>query len=191
MSSIANWFTNRLFRYVHGNHLVYNTCWEDPRLDREVMALGPTDEVVLITSAGCNALDYALDGPQRIHAVDLNHRQNALLELKLSGIRSGLRRSNPGAAWWQNPSNERLALLPVGLGRMLPRPRSSSYLWEFLHRRSPRMTPLTAALRKVRGPDPSYPLLVMVHQAWFALANQLSIAWIGTPARTRPIGGES
>lgn len=88
MSSIANWFTNRLFRYVHGNHLVYNTCWEDPRLDREVMALGPTDEVVLITSAGCNALDYALDGPQRIHAVDLNHRQNALLELKLSGIRN-------------------------------------------------------------------------------------------------------
>ena len=51
------------------------------------MRLGADDEVVLITSAGCNALDYALDGPRRIYAVDLNFRQNALLELKLSGIR--------------------------------------------------------------------------------------------------------
>jgi len=44
--------------------------------------------LVLITSAGCNALDYALDGPRRIHAVDMNFRQNALLELKLAGIRN-------------------------------------------------------------------------------------------------------
>jgi S-adenosylmethionine-diacylglycerol 3-amino-3-carboxypropyl transferase len=32
-------------------------------------------------------LDYALTGPKRIHAVDANPRQNALLELKLAGIR--------------------------------------------------------------------------------------------------------
>lgn len=41
----------------------------------------------MITSAGCNVLDYALTGPSRIHAVDANPRQNALLELKLAGIR--------------------------------------------------------------------------------------------------------
>lgn len=41
----------------------------------------------MITSAGCNVLDYALSGPRRIHAVDANPRQNALLELKLAGIR--------------------------------------------------------------------------------------------------------
>ncbi len=87
MNALANWTTERIFSYVHGNHLVYNTCWEDPRLDREVMELGPDDEVVLITSAGCNALDYALDGPRKIHSVDMNFRQNALLELKLAGIR--------------------------------------------------------------------------------------------------------
>jgi len=51
------------------------------------MALTEDDEVVLISSAGCNALDYALDNPRRIHAVDLNYRQNALLELKVAGIR--------------------------------------------------------------------------------------------------------
>lgn len=87
MKALAHWTTRRIFGYIHGNHLVYNTCWEDPRLDREVMRLGGDDEVVLITSAGCNALDYALDAPRRIHAVDLNYRQNALLELKLAGIR--------------------------------------------------------------------------------------------------------
>jgi S-adenosylmethionine-diacylglycerol 3-amino-3-carboxypropyl transferase len=82
-SSLARWIFNR----VHGNCLVYNTCWEDPRLDREVLRLSADDDVVMITSAGCNALDYALDGPRSIHAVDMNFRQNALLELKLAGIR--------------------------------------------------------------------------------------------------------
>ena len=87
MKALLNWTTNRIFSYVHGNHLVYNICWEDPRLDREVMKLGASDDLVLITSAGCNALDYALDGPRSVHAVDMNFRQNALLELKIAGIR--------------------------------------------------------------------------------------------------------
>lgn len=76
------------FRWIHGNHLVYNTCWEDPRLDREALRLTGEDEVMVITSAGCNALDYALAGARRVFAVDMNYRQNALLELKLAGIRA-------------------------------------------------------------------------------------------------------
>ena len=83
-----NWLSSRLFKYVHGNNLVYNTCWEDPRLDRVALRLGPDDVVMVITSAGCNVLDYLLVGPQRIHAVDMNPRQNALLELKIAGIRT-------------------------------------------------------------------------------------------------------
>ena len=51
------------------------------------MKLTASDEVVMITSAGCNALDYALDAPRSVHAVDMNFRQNALLELKIAGIR--------------------------------------------------------------------------------------------------------
>lgn len=76
-----------MFNLVHRNNLVYNTCWEDPRLDREALRLGPEDRVLVITSAGCNALDYALTGPAHVYAVDMNPRQNALLELKLAGIR--------------------------------------------------------------------------------------------------------
>ncbi len=71
-----------LFRHVHGSNLIYNCAWEDPRIDRELMQLDRDSTVVMITSAGCNALDYLLDDPARIHAVDVNHRQNALLELK-------------------------------------------------------------------------------------------------------------
>jgi S-adenosylmethionine-diacylglycerol 3-amino-3-carboxypropyl transferase len=85
---IKNWIGAKSFRVVHGNNLVYNTCWEDPRLDREALELTPKDVVMVITSAGCNALDYALDGPEQIHCVDVNPRQNALLELKLAGIRT-------------------------------------------------------------------------------------------------------
>jgi S-adenosylmethionine-diacylglycerol 3-amino-3-carboxypropyl transferase len=85
---LADWLSKAWFRWVHGHHLVYNTCWEDPRLDHEALRLGPDDTVVMITSAGCNALDYALAGPRAIHAVDLNPRQNALLELKIAGIQA-------------------------------------------------------------------------------------------------------
>ncbi len=84
---LRDWLSRQCFQVVHRHHLVYNTCWEDPRLDHQALRLGPSDRVLVITSAGCNALDYALAGPARIDAVDMNPRQNALLELKMAGIR--------------------------------------------------------------------------------------------------------
>lgn len=86
--AFLEWVNRRIFTTVHGNNLVYNTCWEDPRLDREALQFGPDDNVLVITSAGCNALDYALAGPNQVNAVDMNPRQNALLDLKMSGIRN-------------------------------------------------------------------------------------------------------
>lgn len=77
----------KIFDAIWSRSLVYNTCWEDPAVDRLALALGPDDTVLVITSAGCNALDYAIMQPQRIHCVDANPRQNALLELKIAGIR--------------------------------------------------------------------------------------------------------
>jgi S-adenosylmethionine-diacylglycerol 3-amino-3-carboxypropyl transferase len=84
---IFDWISRRVFNAVHRNNLVYNTCWEDPRLDREALRIGSDDEILVITSAGCNALDYALCSPRHVHAVDMNPRQNALLDLKKAGIR--------------------------------------------------------------------------------------------------------
>ncbi|KAI8617529.1 hypothetical protein BC830DRAFT_1062395 [Chytriomyces sp. MP71] len=68
---------------------IYAFAWEDPRTDLEFLDLTPDDRMLIITSGGCNALEYACKvGPARIHCVDLNPCQNNMLELKLAGISS-------------------------------------------------------------------------------------------------------
>jgi S-adenosylmethionine-diacylglycerol 3-amino-3-carboxypropyl transferase len=79
--------SSRIFKAVHRRNLVYNTCWEDPALDREALEFSADDRVAMITSAGCNALDYLLAGAGEVNAVDVNPIQNALLELKVAAIR--------------------------------------------------------------------------------------------------------
>jgi S-adenosylmethionine-diacylglycerol 3-amino-3-carboxypropyl transferase len=85
--TLSDRIDQKVFDAVYRRSLVYNTCWEDPAVDRRALEIGPRDTLLVITSAGCNVLDYALCGPERIHAVDANPRQTALLELKLAGIR--------------------------------------------------------------------------------------------------------
>ncbi|KAG0000815.1 hypothetical protein BGZ79_005445 [Entomortierella chlamydospora] len=68
---------------------IYAFTWEDPRIDLEVLNLQKDDVMFVITSAGDNALEYALKGqPSRIHCVDMNPCQNHLLELKLASIKN-------------------------------------------------------------------------------------------------------
>lgn len=86
---MINHLRDWIFKNVHGSNLVYNVCWEDPRCDRQVMNIGEDSKIVMITSAGCNALDYLLDNPEQIHCIDLNSRQNALLEFKKALIKHG------------------------------------------------------------------------------------------------------
>lgn len=81
--------SDRFFDLVHGGRLIYNACWEDPALDRRLLGLDGGSTVVVITSAGCNALDYLLDDPAAVRCVDLNYRQNALLELKKALVAAG------------------------------------------------------------------------------------------------------
>lgn len=85
---LSEWISGKVFKYVHGNNLVYNTCWEDPRLDRIALELKPTDNIMVITSAGCNSLDYVLGGANHVYAVDMNFRQNAVLDLKIACIKN-------------------------------------------------------------------------------------------------------
>lgn len=83
------WFSRVWFNYIHNNFLIYNTCWEDPAIDRYLLNLNQNSDVLMITSAGSNALDYLLDSPHSIDSVDVNYRQNALLDLKLALIKTG------------------------------------------------------------------------------------------------------
>jgi S-adenosylmethionine-diacylglycerol 3-amino-3-carboxypropyl transferase len=78
----------RIFRAVHRRNLIYNTCWEDPALDRQALQLTADDRLMVITSAGCNALDYLLAGCGEVNAVDVNPIQNALLELKTAAAQT-------------------------------------------------------------------------------------------------------
>lgn len=115
---MRKWASERIFNSIHGRNLVYNTCWEDPRLDREALQIGPDDHIAMITSAGCNALDYALDAPAAIHCVDVNPRQNALLELKLAAIRRLDYQdafSMFGRGYWPGVMNEYTDLLRLDL----------------------------------------------------------------------------
>ncbi|KAI1298971.1 hypothetical protein EDD11_006593 [Mortierella claussenii] len=76
---------------------IYAFTWEDPRIDLEVLNLQKDDVMFVITSAGDNALEYALHGqPNRIHCVDMNPCQNHLLEIKLASIQN-----LPYAEFWQ------------------------------------------------------------------------------------------
>lgn len=86
---IINGTQDLLFRTVHSRWLIYNACWEDPRIDRQLLQLNQDSRVVMLTSAGCNALDYLLDNPAEIHAIDVNPRQNALLQLKIAMFERG------------------------------------------------------------------------------------------------------
>ena len=84
---LAHSFDQTIFQAIYSRSLVYNACWEDPAVDRQALRITSDDTLLVITSAGCNVLDYALLAPRRVHAVDANPRQTALLELKLAAIR--------------------------------------------------------------------------------------------------------
>ncbi|SNC59433.1 S-adenosylmethionine-diacylglycerol 3-amino-3-carboxypropyl transferase [Hymenobacter gelipurpurascens] len=73
---------NSEFYNVALDRVRYSLVWEDSRTLYQALNLSPTDEVLVITSAGCNALNALLAGPRRVTALDLNPVQNHLLSFK-------------------------------------------------------------------------------------------------------------
>ncbi|KIK86599.1 hypothetical protein PAXRUDRAFT_831896 [Paxillus rubicundulus Ve08.2h10] len=66
---------------------IYSFTWEDPFEDMRHLELGSDDSMLVITSAGDNALHYAIAAqPKTIHCVDMNPCQGHLLELKLAAL---------------------------------------------------------------------------------------------------------
>ncbi len=78
--------SERLFTAWFGGFF-YNQIWEDPRVDRAALQLGPQSRMLTISSAGCNLLNYQLDSPAQITAVDLNPCHIFLTRLKLAAAR--------------------------------------------------------------------------------------------------------
>lgn len=61
---------------------VYNQIWEDPRVDIAALDINEKSRILTISSGGCNALNYLLEGPESVTAVDLNRHHIYLLDLK-------------------------------------------------------------------------------------------------------------
>ena len=76
-----DWLMKKFINYAY----IYNVSWEDPRMDQEMFNLQEDDHVITIASAGCNVLDYIIEGA-RVTAVDFNACQIALSELKAVAI---------------------------------------------------------------------------------------------------------
>lgn len=66
---------------------VYNQIWEDPRVDLQALKLDENSRVLTISSGGCNALNYLLENPQNVTAVDLNRHHIFLLNLKIAALK--------------------------------------------------------------------------------------------------------
>ena len=66
---------------------VYNQIWEDPRVDLQALRLDENSRVLTISSGGCNALNYLLESPQTVTAVDLNRHHIFLLNLKIAALK--------------------------------------------------------------------------------------------------------
>jgi S-adenosylmethionine-diacylglycerol 3-amino-3-carboxypropyl transferase len=78
---------NFLFKYFIKDQIIFNTSWEDPAIDRKLLEINHESNILTITSAGDNVLDYLLDTPNSVTSIDLNPSQNALAELKLAVIK--------------------------------------------------------------------------------------------------------
>lgn len=105
-------------RAVSGE-IVYSQCWEDPRTAAGALSLRGEDDLLVITSGGCNALALSLEGPRTITAVDLNPAQSHLLELKIAAIRA-LDHPSLLAFVGARPCDDRVALYTDAVRAVLP-----------------------------------------------------------------------
>jgi S-adenosylmethionine-diacylglycerol 3-amino-3-carboxypropyl transferase len=76
----------RLFsRWFNG--FVYNQIWEDPKVDLQALELKADSQLLTIASGGCNILNYLVEKPKRLVAVDLNPYHMYLTRLKLAALK--------------------------------------------------------------------------------------------------------
>lgn len=66
--------------------VVYSNVWEDPELNRVSLKVKPGQNVLSITSGGCNSLSLLLEDPGKLISIDLNPAQLSMLEFKRAAI---------------------------------------------------------------------------------------------------------
>ena len=76
------------FDWVLKNKIIYTYLNEDPEVDKQFLNINDQTRLLTITGSGDKALEYLVEGPGAVRSVDLNYRQNALLDLKLAAFRT-------------------------------------------------------------------------------------------------------
>ena len=66
---------------------VYNQIWEDPRVDVQALQLNENSRILTISSGGCNSLNYLIENPENVVAIDLNRHHIYLLRLKIAALK--------------------------------------------------------------------------------------------------------
>lgn len=66
----------------------YSQCWEDPACLIGSLHINEDDDVLSITSGGCNTLALLLEGPRSVTALDFNPLQSFFLYLKMAAIQA-------------------------------------------------------------------------------------------------------
>lgn len=79
-------FQQRLFS-LWFNSFIYNQIWEDPAVDLKALALNSESRLLTIASGGCNVLNYLVEQPAHITAIDLNPYHLALTRLKIAAFK--------------------------------------------------------------------------------------------------------
>ena len=74
------------FEKVDLNLIRYSLVWEGFETLFKALEISPKDDLLMITSAGCNVLNALLEQPRSLTAIDLNPEQNRLLSLKMQII---------------------------------------------------------------------------------------------------------
>ena len=67
---------------------IYPSAWEDPVVDYKYLDISSSDNILMITTGGCNILNTFLLNPNKIVTCDLSPAQNAILDLKIASIKN-------------------------------------------------------------------------------------------------------
>eukprot|EP01036_Dinobryon_divergens_P042328 gene42328-56236_t len=90
-----------MFKFLNQTY-IYNVSWEDPRMDQRVFDLNESDHVITIASAGCNVLDYIIEGA-KFFEIFSKSNMALLRELYPTKLRPHL--SAPSAEFWDKGVN--------------------------------------------------------------------------------------
>ena len=81
---VSNNYIKKLSNF---NTFIYSIAWEDPRVDKKHLNIKCNDNILMITTGGCNVLNTLLLNPNKIVSCDVSSAQNALLDIKLACIK--------------------------------------------------------------------------------------------------------